>query len=152
MRHRHMAVLIRITFLVGVLACVGLIFLNSKKPRHGAGHAVDKGRPVSPLEQSPAFVPAPAGTQAISIKVASGAPSAGFPPGARVDIVEERVRLSGVAAFTKVVVENVMVLSVGGGPSKEIVTVAVTVDERERIVAAAERGPLTVMLRRLGER
>jgi Flp pilus assembly protein CpaB len=58
---------------------------------------------------------------------------------------------NGDKLVTKVIVEDVMVLAAGGEPSKEVVTVAVTVDEAEQLAAAKERGPLTVVLRKAGE-
>jgi Flp pilus assembly protein CpaB len=99
-----------------------------------------------------------------AITLPAGSETSGFVfPGSQVDILGKVPDAdNGDKLVAKVIVEKVLVLAVnttkeapradaGVIPSPTTYTVAVKLDDAERIVAAKERGPLTVVLRRPGE-
>jgi Flp pilus assembly protein CpaB len=157
-KHPHLVVLGLLTLFGGFLMCAGFVFVGgSIWYRHYREDYVEApiaktayAPPVAVAQ--PATVAVPAGKRAMSIQIGSEQPPGGFLPGARVDIIGKVPHAeNGDKLVTKVIVEDVMVLAAGGEPSKEVVTVAVTVDEAEQLAAAKERGPLTVVLRKPGE-
>lgn len=152
-------------------------FVNGAEPGNGfknpedlrgkvLARDVDRNAPLTMKDVSFAddlFKPAPAGTRALTIRVGSDGASGFLLPGSRVDIIGKvPVAENAEKLVTKVIVEKVLILAVttlreapreeaGVIDSPSTITLAVTVEEAEKIVAAKERGPLTVVLRRPGE-
>jgi Flp pilus assembly protein CpaB len=103
----------------------------------------------------------PPGSLALTIR-ASSEEGALILPAARVDIIGNIPEAENAEKLvTRVIVKDVVVLAVNterhgpfseGGPiHNTVVTVAVTPEQAEKIVAAMQRGPVTPVLRRPGE-
>jgi len=156
-KHPHLIVLGLLMLIGGSLMCAGFVFVGGtiwygqhrqERMMTKAVYAPPVAAPVAP--QAPVAVPAR--NRGITFRTGYEVAPDGFLPGSRVDIIGKLPDTdNGDKLVTKVIVEDVMVLATGGGSSKEVVTVAVTPDEAERLVAAKERGALTVVLRRPGE-
>jgi hypothetical protein len=158
-KNPHLVVLAVLMLLGGFLMCAGFVFVGGTiwygrhLPEHEYLDATAYAAPVPPPTAAvPAPVVVPNGKRAMSIRIGSELPPGGFLPGAHVDIIGKVPHLDlEDKVVTKVIIADAMVLATGGEPSKEVVTVAVTVEEAEQLAAAKERGPLTVVLRRPGE-
>jgi Flp pilus assembly protein CpaB len=152
----------------GFLMCAGFVFVGGTiwygrhLPEHEYLDATAYATPMPPpTAAAPAPLDIPPGMRAITLR--RGPETGAFlSPGSRVDIIGKVPETENAEKLvTKVVVDNVLVLSVNTreapledeGPitSGATLTVAVTVDQAERIAAAKERGRLTVVLRRPGE-
>jgi hypothetical protein len=167
-KHPHLVVLTLLMLLGGFLMCAGFVFVGGTiwysrhLPEHEYLDATAYAAPMPPpTAAAPAPLDIPPGMRAITLR--RGPETGAFlSPGSRVDIIGKVPEAENAEKLvTKVVVDNVLVLSVNtreapledGGPitSGATLTVAVTVDQAERIAAAKERGRLTVVLRRPGE-
>jgi hypothetical protein len=169
-KHPHLVVLALLTLLGGFLMCAGFVFVGGTiwysrhLPDHEYLNAEDYAN-YAPLQPPTMAVPAPLeippGMRAITLR--RGPETGAFlSPGSRVDIIGKVPEAENAEKLvTKVVVEKVLVLAVNtreapledDGPitSGATFTVAVPMEQVERLEAAKKRGRLSAVLRRPGE-
>jgi pilus assembly protein CpaB len=99
-----------------------------------------------------AFPALPEGMRAVSIKLTPDPVVGGFIlPGSRVDVLSAVPQPDGKQTVVKAVVQNVLVLAVDTALENQVMTatVAVTPEQAKKIVAAADTGKMSLVLRAL---
>jgi pilus assembly protein CpaB len=131
------------------------------------GRSLSKNTPVTMDDLSFAedlFKAAPPGKRAVTIKTSQEGLGGGFVlPGSRIDLIgTEPDPDDPKKSITKVFLKNIQVLAVNTAKeaptnSNPVVliptslTLAVTIEEAEKLAAARQRGPISVALRRPGD-